>query len=107
MVIKGPLEALEAQYNGEGKTTMTLKDVLPREFFDEHMEVRRGNSFVPSPVIRLLNVEVVASYGSQGNFVPWPGIQRNVTAWWKLSDGHAVGWNENPCRGWSFPVITL
>jgi hypothetical protein len=37
----------------------------------------------------------------------WPGPQRNVHNWWMLEDGSAVGFNENPSRGWSFPRITL
>jgi len=38
---------------------------------------------------------------------PWPGPHKNVYNWWELEDGHAVGWNENPSRGWSFPVVKL
>src|ERR1051325_2307301 len=37
---------------------------------------------------------------------PWPGRHRYVSVWYVLSNGKAVGFNENPVRGWSFPVIT-
>ncbi len=41
----------------------------------------------------------------------WPGPHRNVHAWIivGLPDGprYAVGWNESPRWGWSFPVIKL
>lgn len=36
---------------------------------------------------------------------PWPGKEKNVRVWWILANNYAVGWNENPNRGWSFPVM--
>lgn len=35
----------------------------------------------------------------------WPGKEKNVYWWYKLVNGKKVGFNENPSRGWSFPVI--
>lgn len=35
----------------------------------------------------------------------WPGKQKNVYVWWELEDGSAIGWNENPAKGWSFPYV--
>ncbi|HFQ5128631.1 TPA: hypothetical protein ACGUU0_003117, partial [Vibrio vulnificus] len=35
----------------------------------------------------------------------WQGKHKNVMCWWLLANGYAVGWNENPAIGWSFPVI--
>lgn len=35
----------------------------------------------------------------------WPGKHKFVWSWYVLNNGHAVGWNENPSRGWTFPVI--
>ena len=32
-----------------------------------------------------------------------PGKYRNVMNWVLLDDGSAVGWNESPRNGWSFP----
>lgn len=38
---------------------------------------------------------------------PWLGQEKNVTFWYVLENGKAVGFNENPSRGWSFPLINL
>ena len=35
----------------------------------------------------------------------WPGRHKNVFDWCVLANGKAVGFNENPSVGWSFPVI--
>lgn len=49
---------------------------------------------------------VVEEYNMfEGNWKPWPGKHKNVTSWCVLSNGYAVGWNENPSRGWSFPTM--
>jgi hypothetical protein len=37
----------------------------------------------------------------------FPGPQMNVHCWWELENGKAVGWNENPATGWSFPVVSM
>lgn len=72
-----------------------LKDVLPPEFFLE---------FSDTPASRFLDVEVIAekdpTIGER-----WPGVSKNVYIWWQLANGYAIGWNENPGKGWSFPVI--
>ena len=75
----------------------TLRDVVPRDFFYEFMNTRAA---------KLLDCEVVADCGYMDGQIPlaWPGKERNVLNWWKLADGRCVGWNENPSRGWSFPV---
>jgi hypothetical protein len=83
---------------------MKLASVLPQEFFREHAthyDMTSGYE-VPTPAAMLLDVEVVVKHDGA-----WPGKHRNVHVWWELEDGHAVAWNENPSRGWSFPVITL
>lgn len=74
----------------------TLRDVLPREFFQEFMNTRAAT---------MLDVEVAEEIShSNNNMKRWPGIEKNVLNWWKLADGRCVGWNENVSRGWSFPV---
>ena len=73
-----------------------LRDEVPQEFFLEFMDTRAS---------RKLDVEVVAEMDSF--HVRWPGREKNVHMWWKLADGSAVGWNESPCRGWSFPVVKI
>ena len=72
----------------------SLRDVLPYEFFGE---------FSDSPANKHLDAKVVSTYEYGG----WQGKHKNVLNWWKLDNGYAVGWNENPAVGWSFPVIKL
>jgi hypothetical protein len=79
------------------KRPTLLRDVLPPEFFTEFMDTRSA---------RLLDVEISDTFlGWNGKERRWPGTHKHVTVWWRLVDGHCVGWNENPYRGWSFPVI--
>lgn len=74
-----------------------LRDVVPHEFFAEFRNTRAAT---------MLDVEVEQVYGLGDDEVwkSWPGPEKNVLNWWKLVDGRCVGWNENPARGWSFPV---
>jgi hypothetical protein len=37
----------------------------------------------------------------------WVGTHKNVHFWVVLENGYAVGWNESPSRGWSFPIVKL
>lgn len=56
----------------------------------------------------LLDVEIKKEHSRLAEpmaFREWPGHQQNVHVWWELMDGSAVGWNENPTKGWSFPVL--
>ena len=56
------------------------------------------------------DIEVVAEHSPTvdgDNYQPWPGTHRNVWYWVELDNGKAVGLNENPSRGWSFPVINM
>ena len=76
-----------------------LRDVLPREFFQEFMNTRAAT---------MLDVEVAEEHSMTNDDKPyqrWPGVEKNVMTWWKLIDGRSVGWNENVSRGWSFPVF--
>ena len=34
----------------------------------------------------------------------WPSKEKFVFNWVILENNIAIGWNENPSRGWSFPV---
>jgi hypothetical protein len=78
---------------GFGTVPMLLRDVVPSQFLDSYSDV---------PAYRLLDVEVTAKM--DGRDYRWPGRHKNVLIWWKLADGHCVGWNENPSVGWAFPV---
>lgn len=74
-------------------TAKPLREHLPREFFSEHTRSRAAKH-VDVPVVR-----------EHRDF--WPGREKNVLVWWELANGRAVGWNENPARGWSFPVVKM
>ena len=75
----------------------TLRDVAPRELTLEYTSTR---------AFKMRDVTVVREYSSlEPGYKPWPGKERNVHVWWVLANGKAVGWNENPARGWGFPVI--
>lgn len=73
-----------------------LKDVLPEEFFTEFMD---------SSAATFLDVEVLQEF--DGTKVSWVGSHKYVFLWWSLKNGKAVGWNENPAKGWSFPVSNI
>jgi hypothetical protein len=75
-----------------------LRDFLPREFFSEFMD---------SPVNKMLDVLAEESNWQADRPTPFPGGHKNVNVWWKLDNGYAVGWNENPGRGWSFPLVKM
>lgn len=70
-----------------------LRDVLPYQFDRE---------FYDSKAAQYLDQEVIKEM--DGCIVRWPGTHKYVYVWWKLANGKCVGWNENPGRGWSFPV---
>lgn len=70
----------------------TLKDWLP-------MSVNEAQSF-PN-ILKHLNTEIKHEYTS----TRWPGPQKNVYSFVELATGHFVGFNENPGKGWSFPVV--
>jgi hypothetical protein len=71
-----------------------LVDVLPPEFTKGQYE--------DSPAMPHVFIDVIAEHRDDR---PWPGNHRYVKVWFVLANGKAVGWNDNPTRGWSFPVI--
>jgi hypothetical protein len=75
----------------------TLKQRLPIEF--------SSGEYNNAPAYKFKDIEILLEYDSRD--VPWPGKHKNVTFWWKLKNGYAVGFNENPARGWSFPVVQI
>ena len=72
-----------------------LIDVIPHDSYIHDLMMDKS-----SPEYRLGQTRVVKEMK-----LDWPGKHKNVFAWWILEDGRAVGWNENPALGWSFPVI--
>lgn len=80
-----------------------LRDVLPKAEFVEML-------FEGKAVVKHADVEVVIEHSNgilAKNPAPWPGAHRHVHCWWELANGFAVGWNENPSVGHSFPVVKL
>ena len=77
---------------------MTLQDWLigkdlsnnEHKKLDKHMNVKVKHEFIRH---------------NEDTWVSWSevGSHKNVHNWVLLSNGLAVGWNENPARGWSFP----
>lgn len=73
----------------------------------------KDGSWDDMPVAKHFNVEVVKQYKDRpsnmltGEVRAWPGKQKNVSVWVELANGKAVGFNENPSTGWTFPVINL
>jgi hypothetical protein len=75
----------------------TLKQVMPSEF----MGCEYDNTYSR----RYADKKVVSEH--QAHLQRWPGAQKNVHFWVTLENGQAVGWNESPSHGWSFPTFTL
>lgn len=75
------------------KEVKRLRDCVPLEFIRHYTDNR---------AYKMLNVEVLSEHRGY-----WIGSHKNVHCWWKLANGYAVGWNENPSVGWSFPVVKL
>ena len=78
---------------------MLLRDWLPDSFFNE---------FEDSPVNKFLDVVILDDYGYDAKpFSFHPFKHKCIFNWVKLENGYAVGWNENPAIGWSFPIVKL
>jgi hypothetical protein len=80
----------------------TLRDVMPKELTDRDCDKTRA--------YKMRDVLVVNEHCSmidQNEYQSWPGTHKNVYYWVELENGNAVGWNENPARGWSFPVVKM
>lgn len=75
---------------------MRLKDYLPDEFLMGEYDNTRAYKLKEVDVLE----KVDGTYPGYG----WPGREKHVLWWYVLTDGHIVGFNENPSRGWSFPV---
>jgi hypothetical protein len=54
---------------------------------------------------KYLDVKVLRTFWS--HTIRWVGTHKNVHFWVLLENGYAVGWNESPSRGWSFPMVKL
>ncbi|MFQ5995815.1 MAG: hypothetical protein ACE5K1_12075 [Acidiferrobacterales bacterium] len=84
-----------------------LKQVLPKEFLQ--------GKYNNTPAYQLRDARVVAKKFATGApcsnpskedlFEAWPGPHGHVHHWFILENGKAVGFNEDPQHGWSFPVV--
>lgn len=75
-----------------------LIDWLPKEFFLE---------FSNSPVMKHLKDKIVKVHKTTQEGHMWVGEHKWVFSWVELDSGYAVGKNENPSRGLSFPMVKL
>lgn len=75
-----------------------LKDAMPDQFCD----LDKSWKFAE---VEIKRVNCSISDGSA--YRQWPGTHKNVHSWVELENGYAVGWNENPARGYSFPSIKM
>ena len=73
---------------------MKLKDALPNDFMESEYKNCKARKFA--------NVEVIKEYDSRDK--RWIGKHKNITYWYELKNGYAVGINENPSRGLNFLV---
>lgn len=73
----------------------TLKDTMPDSFNEDDKAWKYKD----------INVtKVHCSFSDGYEHVWWPGTHKNVFYWVELENGYAVGWNENPSKGYSFPI---
>ena len=78
-----------------------LRDWLPYEAI-------HGGEFDDDKFNKYLDIEVVEDWGctldEDAPHPYWIGTHKNVHNWCIIKNGIAVGWNENPSVGWSFPI---
>lgn len=75
---------------------VTVRDWMHRAAWNEQRKV----------LDKIGNVRVVDVF--DGHYTAFPQTHwnyRNVHHWVLLEDGRAVGWNESPRSGWSFPIL--
>ena len=73
-----------------------LRDWAPYDFLLEFSDTRAA---------KYLDVPVEEEYGVSTTGRRWIGCEKYVFNWVVLKNGYAVGMNENPARGLSFPVV--
>jgi len=82
------------------RPSITLREWAPSEF---------EQSFDDTRAYKFADVTVVKEFSmfEEDDWMPWPGSHKNVRSWCILENGYAVGWNENPSRGWNFIVLKM
>lgn len=76
---------------------MKLINALPIEFVELLLNDCKTRKFA--------DIKVISKFDSRKR--KWVGTHKNVTYWYELENGYAVGLNENPSRGLSIPVVKL
>ena len=85
---------------------------MTKQVSDCHLELCAGE-FDNAPAHRLKDEPVVMEFcrynldGYDPDYTPWPGTHKNVHYWVVTENRNAIGMNENPAIGLSFPVIKL
>jgi len=74
-----------------------LKDELPYDFMGCEYDNCRARKYA--------EVEVVKVHDARE--IQWIGKHKNITYWFELVNGYAVGMNESPARGLGFAVEKL
>jgi len=78
-----------------------LREAMPFELSTSEYDNTKAYTMLDEYVM----VEHGCLFDQIKNELPWPGTHKNVYYWVELVNGFVVGWNENPARGWSFPVL--
>ena len=77
---------------------MKLRFALP-------LEAIQSPEFMDDEVQKYLDYEVLEEIKVFDKRFPFK--HKHIYVWWILEKGIAVAWNENPSRGWSFPVAKM
>jgi hypothetical protein len=83
------------------KCWVILQDILPKEFGHGEFHNTRAYTF------RRVKVFKQHKTTTKNTEDRWIGTHKNVYVWYELVNGYAVGMNENPSRGLSFPVVKM
>ena len=81
---------------------ITLKDIMPKGFINGGYNNTKSYTMKDEIVIK-----EHSQFIDQDEYIKWPGSHKNIHLWVELENGYAVGFNENPKKGWSFPVLKL
>lgn len=78
----------------------------------EVFEYVLSDALTANPQIeKFLDNEVIKEFGMSGEkpWISWLefGTHKNVCYWYMVEGGYAIGHNESPSRGWSFPIKKL
>ena len=81
----------------------SLKQMLAKAPTDAIERARLG-ALLEQRVVAVKKTGAPCS-GHPDLYQPWPGPHEHVRTWYVLDNGKAIGVNEDPDKGWSFPVV--